>query len=63
MESTVSLKGQFTIPKAVRDHLRLKPGDHVKFFIHADGTVVLLPKVTASELRGMVKFQRRKPSR
>ena len=26
MESTVTVKGQFTIPKAIRNHLRLKPG-------------------------------------
>ena len=34
MESAITRKGQATIPKAVREHLRLKPGDRVKFFLH-----------------------------
>lgn len=59
MESAITVKGQATIPKAIRDHLRLKPGDRVKFFVHPDGTVVLLPKRPVSDLRGMVKSKRR----
>lgn len=55
MESAITTKGQATIPKEIRDHLHLKPGDRVKFFIHPDGTVVLLPKLPASALRGMLK--------
>jgi antitoxin PrlF len=55
MESAITAKGQATIPKAIREHLRLKPGDRVKFFMHPDGSVVLLPKLPASALRGMVK--------
>ena len=58
MESTLTSKGQATIPKAVRDHLGLKPGDRVKFFIHPDGTAVLLPKLPASSLRGILKSRR-----
>jgi AbrB family looped-hinge helix DNA binding protein len=55
VESAITSKGQATIPKAVRDHLQLKPGDRVKFFIHPDGSVVLLPKRPVSALRGIVK--------
>jgi len=54
VESTITSKGQTTIPKAIREHLRLKPGDRVKFFVHPDGSVVLLPKLPASALRGIV---------
>ena len=54
MESAITSKGQATIPKAVRYHLQLKPGDRIKFFIHPDGSVVLLPKLPASVLRGIV---------
>jgi antitoxin PrlF len=61
MESAITLKGQATIPKAIREHLGLKPGDRVKFFLHPDGTVVLLPKISASALRGILKTRRRKP--
>jgi AbrB family looped-hinge helix DNA binding protein len=60
MESAITVKGQATIPKAVREHLGLKPGDRVKFFVHPDGTVVLLPKIPASALQGMLKSRRRK---
>jgi antitoxin PrlF len=55
MESAVTSKGQTTIPKAIRDHLGLHPGDRVKFFLHPDGSVVLLPKLPVTSLRGMVK--------
>jgi antitoxin PrlF len=61
MESAITIKGQATIPKAIREHLQLKPGDRVKFFVHPDGTVVLLPKLPASALRGIIKPRRRRP--
>jgi antitoxin PrlF len=54
MESAITSKGQATIPKKIREHLRLKPGDRVKFFVHPDGSVVLLPKLPVSALRGIV---------
>jgi AbrB family looped-hinge helix DNA binding protein len=59
MESAITVKGQATIPKAIREHLRLKPGDRVKFFLHPDGTVVLLPKLPVSALRGIIARPRR----
>jgi AbrB family looped-hinge helix DNA binding protein len=59
MESAITSKGQATIPKSIRDHLRLKPGDRVKFFVHPDGSVVLLPKLPVSALRGIVRPQGR----
>jgi antitoxin PrlF len=54
MESAITSKGQATLPKAIREHLGLKPGDRVKFFVHPDGSVVILPKIAASALRGVV---------
>jgi antitoxin PrlF len=59
MESAITSKGQATIPKAIREHLHLKPGDRVKFFVHPNGTVFLLPKIQVSALRGIVKSSRR----
>jgi AbrB family looped-hinge helix DNA binding protein len=59
MESTITSKGQATIPKAIREHLRLRAGDRVKFFLHPDGSVVLLPKLPASALSGIVRPQKR----
>jgi antitoxin PrlF len=58
MESAITVKGQATIPKAIREHLGLKPGDRVKFFVHPDGTVVLLPKLPGRALRGILKSKR-----
>ena len=55
MESAITVKGQITIPKAAREHLHVKPGDRVRFFLDPDGGVVLLPKLPASALRGMLK--------
>ena len=59
MESALTVKGQATIPKPIREHLGLKPGDRVKFFVHPDGSVVLLPKRPASALRGIIKARRK----
>lgn len=58
VESAITIKGQATIPKAVREHLRLRPGDRVKFFVHPDGSVVLLPKRPVTALRGVLKAKR-----
>lgn len=59
MESALTVKGQATIPKAVRRHLRLKAGDRVKFFIHPDGSVVILPKLGPWSLRGIIRARGR----
>jgi antitoxin PrlF len=58
MESAITSKGQVTIPKAIREYLHVKPGDRVKFFMHPDGTVVLLPKLPVTALRGIVPPRR-----
>jgi AbrB family looped-hinge helix DNA binding protein len=61
MESAITVKGQATIPKPIREHLGLQPGDRVKFFVHPDGSVVLLPKLSAPAIRGMVKSRNARP--
>ena len=54
--STLTSKGQTTIPKDVRKRLNLHPGDRLEFVIDEDGRVLLLPaSVDASELAGMLK--------
>lgn len=55
MTATITSKGQVTIPKQVRDILRLRPGDRLDFLVEADGTVRIAP-VTASvkDLKGIV---------
>ena len=43
-ESTLTSKGQITIPKAVRERLNLEPGDKVYFDVRDDGTVLLMAR-------------------
>ena len=40
-ESTISSKGQITVPKAIRTRLHLKVGDRLRFLVDADGSVRL----------------------
>jgi len=42
MSTTITTKGQVTIPKPVRDRLNLKPGTAVDFELTDDGRVVLV---------------------
>ena len=41
--STLTSKGQITIPKKVRERLHLKTGDRLDFRIEEDGAVRLYP--------------------
>ncbi len=43
MNSTVTTKGQVTIPKAMREHLSIAPGDQVVFEYLNDGRVSIAP--------------------
>ncbi len=54
--STLTSKGQTTIPKDVRKRLNLHPGDRLEFVIDEDGRVLVLPvSIDASESAGMLK--------
>jgi antitoxin PrlF len=53
MEATLSSKCQATIPKVVRERLRIGPGDRFKFFFHPDG-VIILPRIPTRRLKGSV---------
>jgi AbrB family looped-hinge helix DNA binding protein len=39
--STITAKGQTTVPKEIRDRLKLKPGDKIEYVVEPDGRVVL----------------------
>jgi antitoxin PrlF len=53
--STVTGKGQTTIPGEIRRHLKLKPGDRVEFVVGPDGKVTLVPvTIEVSSLKGML---------
>ena len=54
--STLTSKGQTTIPKDIRKRLNLHPGDRLEFVIDGDGRVLVVPAtIDASELAGMLK--------
>jgi antitoxin PrlF len=57
MPTTLTVKGQVTIPKAVRDHLGLRAGSRVSFERRADGEIVLRP-VGSARPRGASPFGR-----
>ena len=54
MSTTLSVKGQITIPKQIRDTLGLKPGMLVEFVVNQDGEMVI---------RKVEVFSDRKPDR
>ena len=43
MATTLTSKGQVTIPKRIRDAMQLVPGASVEFAVNAAGEVVLQP--------------------
>ena len=59
--ATVTSKGQITIPREVRELLRVGEGDQVDFTVNDRGDVIVR-SATASvrELRGMLKRPRKR---
>lgn len=55
MTTTVTAKGQVTIPKPVRDMLGIVPGSQVDFHRAADGSVVL---TRADKKRPVSRFEK-----
>jgi AbrB family looped-hinge helix DNA binding protein len=53
--ATLTSKGQLTLPKPVREHLKVSTGDAVDFIIGADGEVrVRAGDVDVRDLRGLL---------
>ncbi len=54
--STLTSKGQITVPKIIREALRLEAGDRVNFRLREDGVVEMLPETgNLSSLFGVLK--------
>jgi len=54
--STMTRAGRITLPKEVREHLHLKPGDQVEFRFDSGGAVVLRPfSSSIPSLSGILK--------
>lgn len=56
MLSTVTTKGQVTIPKTVRGRLGIRPNDRVDFLVK-DDHAILVPVKPLSRLRGAMKVR------
>lgn len=55
MIATLTVKGQLTLPKPVRERLDLHAGDKLDFIIKDDGLLEVVPlKQPPSRLRGML---------
>ena len=60
--ATLTSKGQITLPKPVRDHLRVDTGDTVDFLIGSDGEVrVRAGDVDIADLKGLLRRPGRRP--
>ena len=60
--ATLTSKGQLTLPKPIRELLRLDTGDAVDFVVAADGTVqVRAGRFDVRDLKGLLRKPGRKP--
>ncbi len=54
--ATLTSKGQTVIPKAIRDHLGLKPGDTLDFVVQEQGDVLIRPvSRDVRDLKGLLR--------
>ena len=60
--ATVTSKGQITIPRSIRQALKVGVGDRLDFVLEAEGRVVVQPTVRdVGELKGLLRKGGRKP--
>jgi AbrB family looped-hinge helix DNA binding protein len=60
--STLTSKGQVTIPKEVRDRLHLKTGSRLDFIFSDSGQVILKPvQADFRSIRGIVRTKWKRP--
>jgi len=58
MQATVTTKGQLTIPKSVRDRMKIEPGDKLDVVALDDDSFVFrrVRRTTLEDLAGIVKY-------
>jgi antitoxin PrlF len=60
--ATVTSRGQITLPKEVRELLRVDTGDQVDFFVNERGDVIVRPvSLDVTHLRGLLRRPRKRP--
>lgn len=60
MTTTVTIKGQVTIPKSVRDAAGIRPGDRVKMRATANGVLIEKPKAMGDYEAGLRALAKRR---
>ena len=56
MLATVTVKGQVTVPKAIRDHLKIESGTQLDFKLNDDGSILVRPlKRSALSIVGLLR--------
>jgi antitoxin PrlF len=58
-ESVITRKGQVTIPKEIRKHLKAKEGERVVFVLRGDDVVLKVVRGNILDLKGSVKPAKR----
>ena len=59
--STLTSKGQTTIPIDIRSYLGIHPGDRIEYFIDDEGKVVISPlSMDVTQLKGMLPKSKKK---
>ena len=57
--ATMTSKGQMTVPKSIRERLRIGAGDRIQFVVNEQGEVVVRPaKGDVRSLRGLLAVPR-----
>lgn len=57
--STLTSKGQITLPKTIRDRLQVDTGDQVDFVVNERGDIVVRAvSLDIAELKGLLKRRR-----
>ena len=60
--STITRRGQITLPKQIRKHLSVSAGDRIDFVVEDNGRIIVRPaRSRLRELRGMLRERNRKP--
>ena len=63
MRSTVTTKGQITIPIEIRNKFHLNSGDEIEFFILESGKIECIPVTTSiKELKGFLPKPKKRVS-
>ena len=61
--STLTDKGQTTVPLEVREALKVKPRQRLEWIVRADGTAIVQPQPSALHLFGSLRSPKKFPGR